>query len=438
MNRRQTIPAHLRYTIDQFRADYPNDDACLESIKNSRYPGGVTYCSDCEQERKLYRVAGRTAYVCERGHQFYPLAGTIFEKSTTPLHIWFYAMYQMGSTRCGISAKQIQRETGVTYKTAWRIFKQIRSLLSETDMQLEGSTIEIDASLRNEDAPMCAESQPYIPAHELFSLLFDDDSEEKYLAMLHRAYIDDSADRNRERVIISGAIVGNEYQWKPFYKPWRERLAQDGLEYFKDSHCKTLNGQFHKFRGLPNNDGRIRADKVRDDLDAIIKNTQLGTIGVVLPVPFHDAMLADPAKFGPVPKIPYHLAFQQVLAECAKLMKLVGRNSIVTFVHDDGSDFPVLHEIYKLFKEVNPKLGRVMADFVPLDDKLHPPLQAADVAASVTYRYAEDWSANPTPDNLKRLRDTMYKIVFWGAQEILQTDEESAPARVKYVIHERA
>jgi transposase-like protein len=50
----------------------------------------------------------------------------------------------MASTRCGISAKQIQRETGVTYKTAWRMFRQIRSLLSETDMQLEGSAVEMD------------------------------------------------------------------------------------------------------------------------------------------------------------------------------------------------------------------------------------------------------------------------------------------------------
>lgn len=53
-------------------------------------------------------------------------------------------MYLMASTRCGISAKQIQRETGVTYKTAWRMFRQIRSLLSESDMQLEGSAVEID------------------------------------------------------------------------------------------------------------------------------------------------------------------------------------------------------------------------------------------------------------------------------------------------------
>jgi transposase-like protein len=146
MNRRQTIPQHLRYTLDQFKAEFSSDDVCLDTIMRQRYPGGVTHCLDCGQDRKLYRVSGRTAYACEAGHHFYPLAGTIFEKSTTPLHIWFYAMYQMGSTRCGISAKQVQRETGVTYKTAWRIFRQIRSLLSETDMQLEGSTVEMDES----------------------------------------------------------------------------------------------------------------------------------------------------------------------------------------------------------------------------------------------------------------------------------------------------
>ncbi len=50
----------------------------------------------------------------------------------------------MGSTRCGISAKQIQRETGVTYKTAWRMFRQIRSLMSDGGLQLEGPTVEVD------------------------------------------------------------------------------------------------------------------------------------------------------------------------------------------------------------------------------------------------------------------------------------------------------
>src|SRR5580692_11448910 len=145
MNRRQTIPAELRYTRSQFDREFPTDDACLEQIKEQRFPGGVTVCAKCEGPRKHYRVAGRTAYACATcGNHIYPLAGTIFEKSTTSLRVWFQAMYLMGSTRCGISAKQIQRETGVTYKTAWRMFRQIRSLLSEPDMQLEGSTVEVD------------------------------------------------------------------------------------------------------------------------------------------------------------------------------------------------------------------------------------------------------------------------------------------------------
>jgi transposase len=144
MNRKQTIPQELRYTVNQFNADFPNDDACLEHIKNQRWPDGITYCAKCEQERKHYRVSGRTAYACDHcGHHIYPLAGTIFQKTTTSLRLWFYAMYLMGSTRCGISAKQIQRELGVTYKTAWRMFRQIRTLLSE-DVKLEGSSVEMD------------------------------------------------------------------------------------------------------------------------------------------------------------------------------------------------------------------------------------------------------------------------------------------------------
>jgi transposase-like protein len=145
IGRKQSIPKELRYTVDDFNREFPTADACLEYIKEQRWPDGVTYCEKCQQERKHYRVRGRTAYACDHcGTHIYPLAGSIFEKSTTSLRLWFYAAYLMGSTRCGISAKQIQRETGVTYKTAWRMFRQIRSLMSEGDLQLEGPTVEVD------------------------------------------------------------------------------------------------------------------------------------------------------------------------------------------------------------------------------------------------------------------------------------------------------
>src|SRR5271166_1017808 len=145
MNRRQTIPAHLRYTIEDFNRQFPDNEACFEHLREQRFPDGVALCPKCKEDRKLHRVKGRPVYACDEClTQISPMAGTIFEHSSTSLRLWYYAMYLMASTRCGISAKQIQRETGVTYKTAWRMFRQIRSLLSETDMQLEGSAVEMD------------------------------------------------------------------------------------------------------------------------------------------------------------------------------------------------------------------------------------------------------------------------------------------------------
>jgi transposase len=142
--RNNVLAKAQKYTLNQFNADFPTDDACLDYIMEQRFPGRITTCAKCEVERKHYRAKGRTAYACDHcGNHIYPLAGTIFEHSSTSLRLWFHAMFQMGSTKCGISAKQIQRETGVTYKTAWRMFKQIRTLMSE-EITLEGSSVEMD------------------------------------------------------------------------------------------------------------------------------------------------------------------------------------------------------------------------------------------------------------------------------------------------------
>jgi transposase-like protein len=140
----QSIPKHLRYTIQHFNAQFPDNNACLDWLKDERWPSGLIPCEKCGKDRKHHRVTGRPAYACDYcGSMISPMAGTIFEKSSTSLRTWFYAMYLMSATRCGISAKQIQRETGVTYKTAWRMFKQIRTLISE-DVSLEGEAVEMD------------------------------------------------------------------------------------------------------------------------------------------------------------------------------------------------------------------------------------------------------------------------------------------------------
>lgn len=123
---------------------FPDNNACLDWLMAQRYPGYMAHCGYCKVERKFHRVTTRKVYSCDYcGTMIAPMAGTIFEKSSTSLRLWFYAIYLMSATRCGVSAKQIQREVGVTYKTAWRMFKQIRTLMSE-NISLEGSSVEID------------------------------------------------------------------------------------------------------------------------------------------------------------------------------------------------------------------------------------------------------------------------------------------------------
>jgi transposase len=136
-------PKSQKYTLKDFEAQFPTDDACLEWLKNYLYPEGI-FCATCERVTKHHKVASRKSYSCDYcGHHVHPTADTIYHKSSTPLRLWFYAIYLMASTRCGISAKQIEREIGVTYKTAWRMFKQIRSMLSEGKDPLSGK-VEVD------------------------------------------------------------------------------------------------------------------------------------------------------------------------------------------------------------------------------------------------------------------------------------------------------
>jgi transposase len=120
------------YSLMEFMRDFPDDAACLDWLWRHIYSpdGEHSLCPKCQRERKFHRVRSRPSYSCDFcGRHINPTAGTIFHKSSTSLRHWFHAILLMSSTRCGISAKQLERELGVTYKTAWRMFNRIRRLL---------------------------------------------------------------------------------------------------------------------------------------------------------------------------------------------------------------------------------------------------------------------------------------------------------------------
>lgn len=120
-----------KFTIKQFNKKYPNDDACLQEIFNSRF-SDLKECLHCKKPFSFYKVKNRKCYACAFcGHQLHPLADTIFHKSSTSLKNWFYAIFLFSVSKNGVAAKELERQLGVTYKCAYRIAKQIRKLFDE-------------------------------------------------------------------------------------------------------------------------------------------------------------------------------------------------------------------------------------------------------------------------------------------------------------------
>jgi transposase-like protein len=118
------------YTRDTFAAEYPDDAACLAAILRIQHGGRDLYCPACMVKARFHPMHGRRGFACQDcGYHFFPCAGTVFARSSTPLTKWFLAMYLMTGTRGGISAKTLQRELGVTYKTAWRMRAELRKLM---------------------------------------------------------------------------------------------------------------------------------------------------------------------------------------------------------------------------------------------------------------------------------------------------------------------
>lgn len=123
----------MAITVQDFFKRFPDDDACLAHLMKARYGDNPT-CPKCRRDAKFYRLSNHPAYSCEWcGHHIHPMVGTPFHRSHTPLQKWFYAMYMFTTTRNGVAAKELQRQLGLPYKTAWRMGHEIRKYMAKVD-----------------------------------------------------------------------------------------------------------------------------------------------------------------------------------------------------------------------------------------------------------------------------------------------------------------
>ena len=151
------------YSLHEFVAEFGDDEACLEWLWRERFSedGEHAHCPKCDKTRSFKRYTKtkqqRQCWTCTGcGHHIHPTAGTIFEKSSRPLSDWFYVMFLVSSSRCGIAAKQVERELGCNYRTAWRMLNKVRNELMKQDDEPLSGEVEVDETfiggkLRNAD-----------------------------------------------------------------------------------------------------------------------------------------------------------------------------------------------------------------------------------------------------------------------------------------------
>jgi transposase-like protein len=122
---------------------YGTDEKCREILTKLRWPEGVT-CSRCK-ERKVCYLESRKQFECAScGYQFSVTTGTIFNDTHLPLEKWFAATYLLCEAKKGMSACQVQRTLGISYKTAWYLCHRIRAAMVEASRPMLDGKVEMD------------------------------------------------------------------------------------------------------------------------------------------------------------------------------------------------------------------------------------------------------------------------------------------------------
>lgn len=130
-----------KYGLNSLRKDFPTDTACLEFLFDS------THSRDCSCGGRYSLITGRKQFQCSKCRfQIAPAAGTIFHKSDTPLTLWFHALWVFSNAKSGISAKEMERQLEVTYKTAWRMLRLIREALGQDGPRRMRGIVEVDTA----------------------------------------------------------------------------------------------------------------------------------------------------------------------------------------------------------------------------------------------------------------------------------------------------
>ncbi|MCA1678758.1 MAG: IS1595 family transposase [Actinobacteria bacterium] len=133
-------------TWPQFLAWFPDEAACAAYLERLRWPAGIA-CSGCGERRGWRTGEGRWWMCAGCARKTSVTAGTIFDKTRTPLQTWFAAAWWMTSQKHGLSALGLQRALGLgSYQTAWMMLHRFRVAMVRPDRDRLAGNVEVDES----------------------------------------------------------------------------------------------------------------------------------------------------------------------------------------------------------------------------------------------------------------------------------------------------
>lgn len=264
-----------------------------------------------------------------------------------------------------------------------------------------------------------------------FARLFSFDNE-GYFAVIVQipqldCFLDESTDETRKDVFAVGAFLASEKYWKPLQIDWTKRLAKDGVAYFRATSCKTVTGPFYHLRKQC---GSLqKAKKVAAEIRADLENILLASnwigfgIGIVMPDYKKVLKLIPEARlfYSPDPTI---AAYSATMYEVLRAVRLRAPGHQVAYVIDESSYSPKIKKAFDALKKNHPAIGKTATTLIPLDDKVTPPLQMADLIASVTKDLFLEWARAANlryaPLNAK-WRNHFEKIGKWDEKYMLNS-----------------
>jgi len=245
-------------TFDLTAPMFTTEEAAVAHLENDRWPSGAVTCPLCGCGDKIHKMGGKTQagmYVCyDCKGKFTVRTGTVFERSHIPLHKWLLATYLMSSSKKGISAHQLHRMLGVTYKSAWFMAHRIREAMAPANPTENfgsgGGVVEADETFigKKKGVPKRAAHH-----HKMKVLtLVDRDSKKARSRVLTNLSLDEIVPALKNNISKEARLVTDEA--RHYGVVGREFASHEHVTHGKDewargdTHTNTVEGFFSVFK----------------------------------------------------------------------------------------------------------------------------------------------------------------------------------------------